>query len=224
MWRYQTILVPEFFISFDFDLSRSISGRGGGENISWWGKKTEIEELRMVTASSPHYIVTRHSDRSTYTCVCCFPPFRTRIHSGCWAGSSLLSPPFLFHFIFLFFNGRRAAERWRQTKNFLRMCRNWKHQRITSLILQGVPFKSSSHPARKDKQFCGNGDRMERRGREGFQENQKFFSTFDLFVMMGVDGICLLTLISVPWPNERFNPKRETRRANRVGDERVGCE
>jgi hypothetical protein len=52
----------------------------------------------------------------------------------------------------------------------------------------------------------------------------KSFSTFDLFVMMGVDSICLLNFISVPWPNERFNPKRETRRANRVGDERVGCE
>lgn len=178
----------------------------------------------MVTASSsPHYIVTRHSDRSTYTCVCCFPPFRTRIHSGCWAaGSSLLSPllPFSISFFFFFFNGSRAAERWRQTKFSLRMCRNWKHQRITSLILQGVPFKSCSHPARKDKQFCGNGGRM-----GGFQENQKFFHFRSLCDDGGRIVSVYWLLYRVPWPpNERFNPKRETPRANRVGDERVGCE
>jgi hypothetical protein len=82
-------------------------------------------------------------------------------------------PPSLFPFhFFIFFNGRRAAERWRQTKFFLPMCRNWKHQRITSLILQGVPFKSCSHPARKDKQFCGNGGRM---GGGGISRESKVF-------------------------------------------------
>jgi hypothetical protein len=92
----------------------------------------------MVTASSsPHYIVTRHSDRSTYTCVCCFPPFRTRIHSGCWAGLSLLSPPPpFFHFIFLFFSMGDGQPNDGVRQNFFYRC-------VVTENTRGLPHWSS---------------------------------------------------------------------------------
>lgn len=180
-FSYQSFLC----ISFDFDFSCSISGRGGGETISWWGKKNEIEELRMMTASSSqHYIVTRHSDRSTYTYVCVSPvphsdPFRLL---GCWIESFIPPPPF-FHFIFFFFFSMGVGQPNDGVRqNFLYGCvvtentrglPHWSSKGFRSRVALIQPVKINSFVV----MVVGWGD----------FKRIKSFSTFDLFVMMGVE-------------------------------------